>query len=231
MFLPLKNFAKSYEIYMTKLGRGQVVRVLMTQDDRTLEDMGISRHLLLQGVDAWPWREGEVAVVPQRASKLANSRKEKRAIHELRAMTNAELNDIGISRSGIVDAVRYGRTNQSSGQESSQEINVPRRLLNEQPRKNKVVVAPKRMSKLAKSRQEKRAIRELRAMSNAELSDIGISRSGIVDAIRYGRTSEDFGQEAYASRRIVNVQTTPAAKAVVVEDQAQPEQALKNVAA
>jgi len=132
----IKRFATGYEAYMTKIGRGQVIRVLMNHDDRTLEDMGISRHLLLQGVDAWPWREGEVAVAPKRVSKLAISRQEKRAIRELRAMTNAELSDIGISRSGIVDAVRFGRTDEGFGQEIDngidQEIKVSQPLQNEQ---------------------------------------------------------------------------------------------------
>ena len=124
MFQLLKNFAIGYEGYMTHVGRNQARRVLLSQDPRTLEDMGISRHLLLQGVDAWPWREGEVAMVPTRVSKLAKSREEKRAIRELRAMSNAELSDMGISRGGIVDAVRNGRP--------EPKLEAPRRLRKEQ---------------------------------------------------------------------------------------------------
>lgn len=109
MFQLLKRFANSYENYMTKVGRSQARRILLAQDVRSLEDMGISRHLLVQGVDAWPWREGQVTVSEQRITKLAQSRKERRAIRDLRAMTNAELSDMGITRGGIVDAVRNGR--------------------------------------------------------------------------------------------------------------------------
>ena len=123
MFQLLKSFAQAYEGYMTQVGRNQARRVLLTQDLRALEDMGISRHLLLQGTEAWPWREGEPTNTRVRASKLTKTRKEKQAIRELRAMSNAELNDMGISRGGIVDAVRHGR--------DSDQIEVPRRLRNE----------------------------------------------------------------------------------------------------
>lgn len=109
MFQLLKSFAKGYENYMTNIGRAQARRVLLTQSDRSLEDMGISRHLLAKGVDAWPWREGEVKVVPTHIEETSARRDEKRAIRELRAMSNAELRDMGISRGGIVDAVRNGR--------------------------------------------------------------------------------------------------------------------------
>ena len=35
--------------------RARLQRYLLTQSDRTLEDVGLSRNLLEQGVDAWPW--------------------------------------------------------------------------------------------------------------------------------------------------------------------------------
>ena len=113
MFQLLKTFSNSYENYMTKVGRSQARLVLLTQGERSLEDMGISRHLLLQGVDAWPWRDGEVAVASSHVSAKATRSDEKRAIRELRAMSNAELNDMGISRGGIVDAVRHGRRDET----------------------------------------------------------------------------------------------------------------------
>ena len=116
MFQLLKTFAKGYDKYMTNVGRAQARQVLLSQGDRCLEDMGISRHLLLQGVDAWPWREGEVAEVAEVASPVvekSNRRLENRAIRELRAMSNAELADIGITRGGIVDAVRHGHRNET----------------------------------------------------------------------------------------------------------------------
>ena len=62
-----------------------------------------------QGVDAWPWREGEVQAKPARVAAVAKTREQRRAIRELRSMSNAELSDLGISRGSIVDAVTHGR--------------------------------------------------------------------------------------------------------------------------
>jgi len=56
--------------------------------------------------------------------------------------------------------------------------------------------------------QDARTIRELRAMSNAELSDMGISRGGIVDAVRNGRPEP----ELEAPRRLRKEQLTAPAK-------------------
>ena len=109
MFQVLKTALKGYENYMTRVGRSQARRVLLTQDQRALEDMGISYSLLLKGTSEWPWREDTEAAEYAPIKDTPSRRDEKRAIRELRAMTNAELRDIGISRGGIVDAVRNGR--------------------------------------------------------------------------------------------------------------------------
>lgn len=120
MFQLFKNFSENYERYMTNAGRSQARRVLMTQSDRTLEDMGISRHLLVEGIHNWPWRDGETETASA-AEAVAQTRKdEKRAIRELRALSNAELHDMGITRGTIVDAVRNGRRDE--------EYRVPRRF-------------------------------------------------------------------------------------------------------
>jgi uncharacterized protein YjiS (DUF1127 family) len=37
-------------------GRARACNSLLTLNDRLLEDIGISRELLQQGVSAWPWR-------------------------------------------------------------------------------------------------------------------------------------------------------------------------------
>jgi len=99
---------------MIQVGRSQARRVLLMQSNRELEDMGISRHLLLEGVKSWPWRDGEQQntveqPLPVQVPTRAQRRDEKRAIRELQALSNAELQDMGISRGGIVDAVRHGR--------------------------------------------------------------------------------------------------------------------------
>lgn len=79
---------------------------LLQLSDRILDDVGMSRELLEQGVSAWPWRAG---VVPAAARRKALARERKRAIRELQACSDRELNDMGLSRAGIVDAVIYGR--------------------------------------------------------------------------------------------------------------------------
>ncbi len=124
MFQLFKNFSENFERYMTNAGRSEARRVLLTQSDRQLEDMGISRHLLVQGIHTWPWREGEVvaktAAVEETVTAAQKRKAEKRAIRELRSMSNAELHDMGITRGSIVDAVRYGRRDD--------EYRVPRRF-------------------------------------------------------------------------------------------------------
>ncbi len=119
MFQLLKSLAKGYESYMIHVGRNRARSVLMMQDRRALEDMGISYHLLLKGTSAWPWRDDVVQATALNTTTKPNRRQEKRAIRELRSMSNAELRDMGISRGGIVDAVRHGRRD---------DIEVPTRL-------------------------------------------------------------------------------------------------------
>lgn len=114
MFQLLKTFTKGYENYMTQVGRQRARQVLLMQGQRELEDMGISRHLLLQGVQAWPWRDESAPTKveqPAPATRLtrAQRRAEKQAIRTLRSLSDAELRDMGVSRGGIVDAVRHGR--------------------------------------------------------------------------------------------------------------------------
>jgi len=109
MFQFLKTFSTGYTNYMTRVGRARARSVLLMQDERSLQDMGISRHLLLEGVDAWPWRDGEEQPLPTQYVDAAKRREEKRAIRELKRMSNAELSDMGISRGGIEAAVRFGR--------------------------------------------------------------------------------------------------------------------------
>jgi len=109
MYTPLKNLVSRYDSYMTVKGREKARQILMNKDARSLEDMGISPYLLAQGLDAWPWREGEVQAKPARVTAVSKSKEQRRAIRELRGMSNAELSDLGISRSSIVDVVMNGR--------------------------------------------------------------------------------------------------------------------------
>ena len=50
MFNKMMNAFQNYANHRTRIE-------LLRMDDRRLSDMGISRTLLLKGVDAWPWRE------------------------------------------------------------------------------------------------------------------------------------------------------------------------------
>jgi len=106
MFNQLAAIGTIYENYMIKRGRVEARKILLRQDDKALEDIGISRHELLGGIKNWPW-DGSVT-----KQKLANqSFKEFKAIRELSAYSDRELQDIGINRGMIADAVKNGRPN------------------------------------------------------------------------------------------------------------------------
>ncbi len=108
MFKQLAAISRSYEAYMTKRGRQMAHRVLMSQDNRTLEDIGISRHELLGGVKNWPWADVNTAKKPV-APPVQNMMSEAKAIRELKSYSDRELSDLGINRGMIADAVRNGR--------------------------------------------------------------------------------------------------------------------------
>jgi len=104
MFKQLTAIGTFYENYMIKRGRVEARNILLKQDIKTLEDIGISRHELLGGIKNWPW-DGS-------ATRQASTRqqvKEFKAIRELSNYTDRELQDIGINRGMIADAVKNGR--------------------------------------------------------------------------------------------------------------------------
>ena len=93
--------------YMEQRGRAQLRHKLLTRSDRFLADTGFSRELLEQGVQAWPWR---LSNVDAKSSQTPLSRHDyQQAVAELNAYSDAELADLGLSRAGIKQAVRYGR--------------------------------------------------------------------------------------------------------------------------
>ncbi len=77
----------------------------MRMNDRQLEDLGISRERLEWGAGAWPWRYDFEIAKPISGS----NQKQIEAIRELNEYNDRELADLGLSRSGIVDAVKHGR--------------------------------------------------------------------------------------------------------------------------
>lgn len=83
---------------------------LLRLDPRLVQDAGLSRELLHEGVGSWPWRlkdEEEMLEAARRAR--VDAKAEKRAIRELYAMTDRELADLAIRRGDIKRVVREGR--------------------------------------------------------------------------------------------------------------------------
>ena len=89
-----------------KSGRRKALAELNTMSDRTLEDLGISRALLSQGIQSWPWKND---MTINNAPKTSKSNEIKAAIKELQAYNDRDLADLGISRGEIVDLVTNGR--------------------------------------------------------------------------------------------------------------------------
>ena len=102
MFKQLSSVGSAFEMYMTRRGQVQAHRILMSQDQKTLDDIGIDRHELLGGVKNWPW---DGSVTQQKAQPAARAK----AIRELNSYSDRELHDIGINRGMIADAVTNGR--------------------------------------------------------------------------------------------------------------------------
>jgi len=94
----------------TWLRRSRARHELLQLDDRRLADIGYSRALLEVGVSAWPWRLlADAATAPMPRMRRLGEADYAEAIAELKASSDADLRDLGISRAGIEDAVRYGR--------------------------------------------------------------------------------------------------------------------------
>lgn len=111
----MKNtFVQLVRTALINSGRTRARAELLRMSDTILKDTGFSRALLLQGNQAWPWRLGTTQPSLARSPMVAqpavlSTRVERKAIEELRAMSNAELEDIGITRGEIKQVVRHGR--------------------------------------------------------------------------------------------------------------------------
>ena len=101
------------------LERTRLHHELVGLSNRQLDDMGYSRDLLDRGVNGWPWRERSstppskpalaTPVVAKAVSHALSRREIARAIAQLQVFSDAELADLGLHRSEIAHAVRYGR--------------------------------------------------------------------------------------------------------------------------
>jgi len=100
MIAALQRYLQNYAISRTR-------NTLLTMSERQLEDAGISRALLLQGVKHWPWREEQLEKATEQPAK-ADSAEIRNAIKELSAMSDRELWDMGIHRGSIRQAVEAG---------------------------------------------------------------------------------------------------------------------------
>ena len=90
---------------IVRMGYERARSQLLQLSDHTLDDIGVSRALLQQGVEAWPWREQNPAV----AAHSTTRQDLKLAVAELRCYSDAELKDLGIARSQIETVVVNGR--------------------------------------------------------------------------------------------------------------------------
>jgi len=105
-------FARHFVASMEKRAAVQVHEHLRIVSDETLAQAGISKRLLAQGPSAYPWSEeaespvGEASVTRFPVSEQQEIRT---GVAELRACSDAELRDLGISRGEIEHVVRYGR--------------------------------------------------------------------------------------------------------------------------
>ena len=101
-------------------GRRMACGQLLNMSDRQLEDFGVSRHLLMEGISAWPWREalaGELAgeglaripVISNVRKDVQSTKEINKAVKELGAYSDRELAELGVTRHSIEESVRYGR--------------------------------------------------------------------------------------------------------------------------
>ena len=107
----VNRMTRAVERCLLEAGRSRARAALLAQSDRLLADSGFSRELLERGNGAWPWRVADTTQSGARVASVAAAEDatRARAVAELKAMSDAELADLGLSRAGIVDAVRHGR--------------------------------------------------------------------------------------------------------------------------
>src|SRR5215510_10258962 len=89
--------------------RSRLRNDLLRLDPRLLADAGYSHELLLQGVRAWPWRTPAELPAGLRFARPLSAADYRAAVAELESYSDTELQDLGLSRAGIPEAVRNGR--------------------------------------------------------------------------------------------------------------------------
>lgn len=56
VIIMFKAIKKGFNGFVTRVGRERVRREFLLRTDSFLDDIGVSRDLLEEGVDAWPWK-------------------------------------------------------------------------------------------------------------------------------------------------------------------------------
>jgi uncharacterized protein YjiS (DUF1127 family) len=97
---------------LTWVERSRLRKDLLRLDPRLLEDAGFSRELVEAGFRAWPWRvpaEPEADLGSLRLGRPLTEAAYRAAVAELESYSDSELQDLGLSRGSIPEAVRNGR--------------------------------------------------------------------------------------------------------------------------
>ena len=106
----IKSISRSIYQSMEKRAAVRIYDHLQYVDATTLSQAGISRELLSQGPSAYPWRLENTKTSAEVVSiSRMNEPAIRQGITELKACSDAELHDLGISRGEIAHVVRYGR--------------------------------------------------------------------------------------------------------------------------
>ncbi|MDH3640465.1 MAG: DUF1127 domain-containing protein [Gammaproteobacteria bacterium] len=163
MKVPLNAIMRRVMRIVVRIGYARARGEFLQLSDKTLDDIGISRALLEQGIDAWPWREENAAVATTNKAPLSV----KPAIAKLRRYNDAKLNGLPIAPGQIETVVVKGREGIDTP------CGVP------------VANIPPTEAEL------ERAVAELRRFTDAELRDLGLTRGSIADAVRHGRPGID----------------------------------------
>lgn len=108
MFNIINKYIKNYALHKTR-------QQLMSLSDSQLEDVGISRVMLTEGVAKWPWRESDAQHLSVQPARM-NAKQINSAIRELSGMSDKDLRDIGIDRGSIRHSVINGRSARRPGQ-------------------------------------------------------------------------------------------------------------------
>ena len=97
----INKTVKSMKHFFENLAKARMQSTLLSMGREWVESNGYSYEAVKAGVSKWPWHSSP--------EKVTREKEISRAIRELRSYNDRELRDIGMARSEIEYAVRYGR--------------------------------------------------------------------------------------------------------------------------